>query len=114
MKTGTLNRLLSKRNTLNKTYVVLYPNIEELVENRLFEGAWLPITTTQPTSVNHRTRSLKRQPLLKSVDETFLLVETWKDVYGTTYLHCLYNDSDGWIVDNTREYVIKEVRQDNG
>ena len=109
MRTGSIHHIKSRKNSF-QSYVVVYPDLEELLDKRLNQNVWVPTILSQPAGLQAVGQSFKRMPKARNVLETFILLETKVDAYGRTYHHCLYNDSDGWIVDSSNSCLVEEER----
>lgn len=108
MRLGSMCHIKSKKNALN-TYVVLYPDIEEVLEERCTQNNWLPSILTVPSSVNYL--STKHKATVRRTDEPFVLLKEFQDGHGSLYYQCLYNDSFGWIIGSKKNFDI--IEEDN-
>ena len=109
MKKGSLCFIKNKKNALNP-YVVVYSDIDEVLKQRNKNNSWLPCMTTSANI--KKFLPTKQRVLLKSLEETFLLIEELKDDNGSFYYHCLYNDSCGWIIWSKKNFTIEEKSDD--
>ena len=109
MKQGSLCFIKNKKNALNP-FVVVYSDIEEVLNQRNKNNSWLPCMTTS-TNIK-KFLPTKQRILLKSLEETFLLIEELKDDNGSFYYHCLYNDSCGWIIGSKKNFTVEEKSDD--
>lgn len=104
MENGTLCQIKSKKNCL-KSFVVLYPNLDEIIEARTKRNEWLP-------SIVSETKNIKlpiKEVILKPVNEYFAILDSRQDCNGNYYYRCLYNDTYGWIIDNRNLKLKKEI-----
>lgn len=104
MENGTLCHIKSKKNSL-KSFVVLYPNVEEIIEARTKRNEWLP-SIVSGTNIKLPVR----EAVLKPVNEYeyFAVLDSKQDCNGNFYYRCLYNDSYGWIIDSRKNFILKE------
>lgn len=103
MECGSLCYIKSKKNSLN-SYVVLYSDINELIEARTKRNEWLPSIVSQPT-IN--VAGVK-QFIVKPVRQYFAVIDKKQDCYGNFYYRCLYNDSHGWIMENRKSFKLEK------
>jgi aminopeptidase-like protein len=103
MERGSLCRIKCKRNSL-KSYVVLYPDLDEVIEARTKRNMWLPSIVSQ-LNVSVATKQLVE---LKPVKQFFAMLAEKKDCNGNLYYSCLYNDSFGWIIGNQKSFELEE------
>jgi hypothetical protein len=105
MHSGTLCYIKSKRNSLS-SYVVVYDNVDEIIEARTKHNRWLPSIVSQPnvpiTAEHHAT--------IKPVNQWFAVLDEKKDCNGNLYYRCLYNDSFGWIIGNKKSFQLEEQK----
>ena len=105
MRLGTMCHIKNKKNAL-KTYVVVYPDIEEVIEERNERNSWLPSILTVPSEATQL--KTKQKVTVKVTNEPFVLLNELKDKLGNFYYQCLYNDSYGWIIGNKKSFDIIE------
>lgn len=103
MEYGSLCQIKCKRNLL-QPYIVLYQDLDEVIEARTKYNKWLPSIVTQPKI----SISLSQDVVLKPIDQLFAIMAEKKDCYGNLYYRCLYNDSYGWIIGNRKSFELKE------
>ncbi len=108
MRQGSLCFIKNKKNALSP-YVVVYSDINEVLNQRNKNNSWLPCMTTSGSI--KKLLSTTQRISLKPLDETFVLIEELKDNNGSCYYHCLYNDSCGWIIGNKKNFTIEEKRK---
>lgn len=106
MKDGTLCHIKCKRNALT-TYVVLYPNLDEVIEARTKRNQWFPSIVSQ---TNIKIPLSSNQPVcLKPTKQSFAVLDQTEDCNGNLYYRCLYNDSYGWIINNRKAFELEET-----
>ena len=105
MRLGSLCHIRSKKNAL-KTYIVVYPDIDEVIEERSERNSWLPSILTVPGEVSQL--KTKQKATVKVTNEPFVLLNELKDRNGNFYYQCLYNDSYGWIIGSRKNFDIVE------
>lgn len=103
MEYGSLCRIKSKKNSLN-SYIVLYSDINELIEARTKRNEWLPSIVSQP-NIN---LSGVKEFTTKSIKQYFAVLDKKQDCFGNFYYRCLYNDSYGWIIENRKNFELKK------
>lgn len=103
MEYGSLCQIKCKRNLL-KPYVVVYQDLDEVIEARTKHNKWLPSIVTQ-SSVSV---SVTQPVVLKPVNQLFAMMAEKKDCNGNLYYRCLYNDSYGWIIGNRKSFELQE------
>jgi hypothetical protein len=104
MECGSLCNIKSKKNSL-KSYVVLYTDINELIEARTKKNEWLPSIVSQP---NVCLSPVIKDFIVKPVNQYFAVLDKKQDCNGNFYYRCLYNDSHGWIIENRKNFELKE------
>ena len=104
MECGSLCNIKSKKNSL-KSYVVLYTDINELIEARTKKNEWLPSIVSQP---NVCLSPVIKDFIVKPVNQYFAVLDKKQDCNGNFYYRCLYNDSHGWIIENRKIFELKE------
>jgi len=105
MEHGTLCYIKSKRNSLN-SYVVVYENVEEVIEARTKHNKWFPSIVSQPIV----TADTAHPTTVKPVKQWFAVMGEKKDCNGNLYYRCLYNDSFGWIIGNQKSFELEEQK----
>ena len=105
-RSGTLCQIKSKKCALN-TFMVLYPDLEEVLLEKNVNNSWLPSTMTDPAGVSELV--LKQHPFAKPASDQFVLLEEKTDDNGTAYFKCLYGDLFGWIIGSTKSFEIVET-----
>ena len=103
MEYGSLCQIKCKRNLL-ESYVVVYPDVDEVIEARTKHNKWLPSIVSQ----SNISVSVKQLVTLKPVNQWFAIMAEKKDCYGNLYYRCLYNDSYGWIIGNRKSFELQE------
>jgi hypothetical protein len=103
MECGSLCHIRSKKNSIN-SYVVLYSDINELMEARTKRNEWLPSIVSQ-TNIN--VNGIK-EFTIKPVKQYFAVLDKKQDCYGNFYYRCLYNDSHGWIIENRKSFELEK------
>ena len=91
----------SKKNAL-QSFVVLYPDIEAVLKERIEHNNWLPSILTSDLSKPALNASMK------STNEPFVLINEIKDENGGFYYKCLYPDTYGWIIGSKKHFDIIE------
>ena len=104
MERGSLCHIKSKKNSL-KSYVVLYPDVNEIIEARTKRNEWLPSIVSQP-NISLSTRI--KEFAIKPVKQCFAVLDKKQDCNGNFYYRCLYNDSHGWIMENRKNFELEE------
>ena len=107
MELGNLCKIVCKRNSL-QTYVVVYPDVEEVIEARTKYNKWLPSIVSQ----KNISVPTKQKVDIKPVSQLFAIMAEKKDCNGNLYYRCLYNDSCGWIIGNKKDFIIEEKKND--
>jgi len=105
MRIGSLCHIKSKKNAL-QTFVVVYPDIDYVLEQRNKKNSWLPCILT--SSLCNPTQSSSK---LKSTNESFVLLNKMQDEHGSFYYQCLYSDMFGWIIGSKKLFDI--IEEDN-
>ena len=104
MRIGSLCHIKSKKNAL-QSYVVVYPDIETLLEERNKKNSWLPCILT-----SELCNLPKPSTALKSTNESFVLLNKMQDEHGSFYYKCLFSDMYGWIIGSKKQFDIIEER----
>lgn len=105
MKCGSLCHVKSKRNSLN-SFVVVYPDIDEIIEARTKRNQWFPSIVSQPNI----SLCLNQSVDFKPVNQHFAVLGERQDCNGNFYYRCLYNDSYGWIIGSRKSFEFKEEK----
>lgn len=105
---GSLCTIKSKKPSPN-SYVVLYPDLEEVIRERIENNTYLPslLATSDPPEL----LSLKQTPFIKLAKETFVLLKQTTDENGSIYFQCLYKDKSGWLINSSRNFDIIEEKK---
>jgi len=101
MRKGSLCYIKSKKNSLH-SYVVLYSDINDVINERLRNNSWMPSILTSEICKN------PKQSTMKSTNEPFLLIDEYKDEKGGFYYKCLYSDMFGWIIGSKKQFELVE------
>jgi len=109
MRQGAMCHIKSKRNALS-SYIVLYPDIDEVLEEINKNNRWLPSLTTAPGIVSYL--SIKQRATVRHVNEKFVLLDKLESGTGSFYYRCLYNDRYGWIIGRNKTFELEEERTD--
>lgn len=107
MRRGAMYHIKSKKNALN-SYVVLYPDINEVLEETSKNNRWLPSLTTSPSVVSYLY--IKQRATVRRLDEKFMLLDKLETGTGSFYYRCLYNDRYGWIIGKNKTFELEEER----
>lgn len=102
MRIGSLCHIKSKKNAL-QSFVVVYPDIELVLEERNKKNSWLPCILT--SSLCKLPQPLTK---LKPTNESFVLLKKMQDEHGSFYYKCLYSDMFGWIIGSKKQFDIIE------
>lgn len=102
MRLGSFCHIKNKKPALS-SYIVLYPNIEEVLQERNLHNNWLPSISSTPNIIPDK---IKQKVFIKRTDEPFVLLSEFQDDNGSLYYQCLYNDSSGWIIGSQKNYEI--------
>jgi hypothetical protein len=105
MRIGSLCHIKSKKNAL-QTFVVVYPDIDFVLEQRNKKNSWLPCILTSSLCKPPQSSSK-----LKSTNESFVLLNKMQDEHGSFYYQCLYSDMFGWIIGSKKLFDI--IEEDN-
>lgn len=105
MRIGSLCHIKSKKNAL-QSFVVVYPDIDLVLEERNKKNSWLPSILT--SSLCKVTQPLTK---LKPTNESFVLLNKMQDEHGSFYYKCLYSDMFGWIIGSKKQFEI--IEEDN-
>lgn len=106
MKQGTLCTIKSKRQSVN-SFLILYPDLEELLRLRNVENGWAPPMLSDPSELSQLT-SLKQCPVAINTTDPVVFLEEKQDENGKMYFHCLCRDYQGWAVASSRHYDLVE------
>jgi hypothetical protein len=109
MRQGAMCHIKSKKNALS-SYVVLYSDIDEVLEEINKNNRWLPSLTTSPSTV--KFLPMKQQATVRRLEEKFVLLDEIKSNSGSFYYRCLYNDRFGWIIGRNKSFELEEERVD--
>lgn len=104
MRIGSLCHIKSKKNAL-QSFVVLYPDINTVLEERNKNNNWLPCLLTSELS-----KLPQQSAAMKSTQETFVLLDKLQDENGSFYYQCLYSDMFGWIIGSKKHFEIIEEK----
>ena len=101
MRKGSLCYIKSKKNAL-QSYVVLYSNIDDVLNERLRNNSWMPSILTSELC------KTPKQSTMKPTNEPFVLLDELKDENGGFYYKCLYDDIFGWIIGSKKQFELVE------
>lgn len=104
MEHGDLCQIKCKKNSLATPHVVLYPDIDEVIDARVTRNEWLPsiITSSGITVGALSNRRFTAEPVTKP----FAVLSETSDSCGNLYYKCLYDDGQGWIIGSRRSYSL--------
>lgn len=105
MRIGSLCHIKSKKNAL-QSFVVVYPDLNLVLEERNKNNSWLPSILTSALS-----KPPQPSTTLKPTNESFVLLNKMQDEHGSFYYKCLYSDMFGWIIGSKKQFEI--IEEDN-